>query len=384
MDWATLKGSACQQPHRQWAFPDPLESLEIMSLENLTIHRLIIHEVYARSDDRAPKPPLLGEQLLDLSEQAKTALQQRITDALGDASHGIEMAIQATGDGSAFQSVEAILAAADDDPAFVRITQDLAHGLTTAQASRAIPGGILVVIDGRCGHPAKRFIAVIKAEPHAGFSRRQDAHMLSLDFIEDLILTPQAKLYKIGFFIQAEQGCRALLYDHLISRGNRQAAAQYFYARFLGLAFPTNSAYLTQCFYTHSRDFIRTAPITPDRKIDLLNALTIYLKTDQASTIQAQEFAERYLSESALIDSFLAHLHANDVPATAFAKDLGDIHGKLKLRHITFGNNIKFIAPADQFDDFVAIEMIKAEDDDSGANPQWTRITVRGQIQDQS
>jgi hypothetical protein len=76
-----------------------------MSLENLTIHRLIIHEVYARSDDRAPKPPLLGDQLLDLSEQAKTALQQRITDALGDASHGIEMAIQATGDGSAFQSV---------------------------------------------------------------------------------------------------------------------------------------------------------------------------------------------------------------------------------------------------------------------------------------
>jgi len=371
-----------------------------MSLENLTIERIIIHEVFARGDDRAAVPPLLGNQVLALSRQAKVALQQRITSALGASSHGVEMAISNTDPGSAFRLAEAILACPDQPTDFIRLSQALASGLAAAQTTRRIPGGIVVVMDGRCNHPSQPFVAVIKAEPHAGFSRRQDAGSLSLDFIEDLILTPQAKLYKIGLFLcdrepsathlpaasagGPPQGWRALLYDHLISLGNQQAAAHYFYSTFLGLDFAANSAHLTQLFHRLTTDFIRTSTLKPERKIDLLNALTTYLKTDHSATIQVQTFAASFLGDGELADNYLAHMHQQGCPATAIAKDLREIQAQLRFRKITFANDIKLIAPADQFDHLLAIETIQGEADSNGIVPTWTRILVRDQIQDQS
>lgn len=355
-----------------------------MSVENLVIDRLIIHEVYARADDRTLKPPLLGQRVLDLSADAKAALQRRITDAIGGSSHGLEMAIRNTGSDSTFRLAEAILGSRGDDSQFVNHSQALAHALAAAQTSRQIPGGIVMVIDGRCNHPSQPFMAVIKAEPHAGFSTYQDADNLSLSYIQDLILTPQAKLYKIGLFLQTPQGCRALLYDHLISRGNRQAAAQYFYDSFLGLEFAANSAHLTQCFYSHTQTFIRNAALQPEQKLELLNALTTYLRTDQSGTIQVMDFADSYLGSDELTDAYLDHMRQQAYPSTAVAKDLSEIQTRLGLRKLVFRHNIKLTAPADQFDQFVGIETIDGEPDADGSLPRWTRITVRDQIQDQS
>lgn len=358
--------------------------MRTMSVENLVIDRLIIHEVYTRGDNRTLMPPLLGQQVLELSADAKAALQRRITDAIGGSSNGIEMAIRNTDANSTFRLAEAILGSRDDDSQFVRHSQALAGALATAQTSRQIPGGIVVVIDGRCNHPSQPFMAVIKAEPHAGFSTHQDADTLSLSYIQDLILTPQAKLYKIGLFLQSPQGYRALLYDHLISRGNRQAAAQYFYDNFLGLEFATNSAHLTQCFFSQTQAFIRNAALQPERKLELLNALTTYLKADQSATIQVKDFADSYLESDKLTDAYLDHMRQQAYPSTAVAKDLSEIHTRLGLRKLVFRHNIKLTAPADQFEQFIGIETIDGEPDADGRLPRWTRITVRDLIQDQS
>ena len=269
-----------------------------MSFENLSIGRLIIHEVFARGADRALVQPTYGNQLLVLPQDARDALQARITNALGKSSHGVEMTIRESGADSTWHRAKEIVEAQGNDAQFVNISQNIASKLAVAQANRTIPGGIVVVIEGTCGNPAKSFMCVIKAEPHGGFTKRQAGGHLTLEYIKELILTPQAKLYKIGAFLRQDPaaatpqepttGWRAFLFDDLITQGNKLAAAQYFYESFLGLEFPSNSAFQTKQFHALTKDFIRNANVDSEKKIDLLNALTTYLKTDQAATIQAK------------------------------------------------------------------------------------------------
>lgn len=364
-----------------------------MSFENLSIGRLIIHEVFARGVDKAMVQPIYGTQLLELPQDARDALQARITNALGKSSHGVEMTIRENGPESTWHKAKEIIEAQGNDTQFINLSQNIASKLAAAQINRTIPGGIVVVIDGTCGNPSRSFMCVIKAEPHGGFTKRQEGGHLTLEYIKELILTPQAKLYKIGAFLRQDaaaataqdpsSGWTGFLFDDLITQGNKLTAAQYFYESFLGLAFPTNSAFQTKQFHTLTKDFIRNANVAPEKKVDLLNALTTYLKTDQAATIQVQAFSESYLGDPILQDAYTAYMQQKDFPTAAIHKDLSEVQSQLRLRKLTFGHNIKLTAPADQFENYVRIESIDGEADEHGNVPRWTKITVRDHLRDQ-
>lgn len=56
---------------------------------------------------------------------------------------------------------------------------------------------------GTVGSPARPFVGVIKAETQTGFRRQvTSGGAIGAQFINDLFLTPAAKLYKIGMFIR--------------------------------------------------------------------------------------------------------------------------------------------------------------------------------------
>ena len=132
-----------------------------MSFENLAIGRLIIHEVFARGVDKALVQPNYGAQLLVLPQDARDALQARITNALGTSSHGVEMTIREAGAESTWHKAKEIIEAQGNDPHFINLSQNIASKLAVAQTSRTIPGGIVVVIEGSCGNPTKSFMCVI-------------------------------------------------------------------------------------------------------------------------------------------------------------------------------------------------------------------------------
>ena len=364
-----------------------------MSFENFSIGRLIIHEVLARGVDRAIVEPTYGTQLLELPQDARDALQTRITNALGKSSHGVEMTIRENGADSTWQKAKELVEAQGNDALFVNLSQAIASKLAVAQTNRTIPGGIVVVVDGTCGNPARSFMCVIKAEPHGGFTKRYEGGHLTLEYIKELILTPQAKLYKIGAFLRHDpaaatpqepaNGWKAFLFDDLITQGNKLSAAQYFYESFLGLAFPSNSAFQTKQFHALTKEFIRNANVDSERKIDLLNALTTYLKTDQVATIQVEAFSQSYLGDAVLQDAYTAYMGQKDFPTTAIHKDLSEVQSQLRLRRLTFGHDIKLTAPADQFASYVRIESIDGDADENGNIPKWTKITVRDHIRDQ-
>ena len=52
-----------------------------MAFENLTIGRIIIHEIFRLNGDRTMADPHYGNMLIQLDTEAKDALQKRITEA---------------------------------------------------------------------------------------------------------------------------------------------------------------------------------------------------------------------------------------------------------------------------------------------------------------
>lgn len=103
------------------------------SFEGLIINKIIAHRVYARNADKTIDPPKISNHLINLSNEAKTSLESRITNALGNKSHGIEMTIRETDDNSFFNI--AANALFDSDSEFIIKTSMLAQNLSKAQLS---------------------------------------------------------------------------------------------------------------------------------------------------------------------------------------------------------------------------------------------------------
>ena len=363
-----------------------------MSFENLKINQLIIHEIYERGPDRALVDPNYGSELVDLQLASREALQRRITEALGRDSKGVEMEIQEHGLESIWHTANSMIEAADDEDQFIEHSQSIAAKLAAAQTRSGLPGGIVVVIRGTCGHPERQFMCVVKAEPHGGFATSRAHAKLSLQYIEELILTPQSKLYKIGAFILYDPascspanptgGWKAFLFDHLISRSSKISAAQYFYESFLGLAFPKNSAFETKRFHNLTKEFIKKSKLSGEEKLDLLNGLTAYVKSDQSATVQVGEYADTYMPDAALKDHYAAFMRGKKFPTNAIHKDLSEVKDDLRFRKISFGNSIKLTAPAESFGNYISVQSIEGEEDESGQVPIRTQVIVRGRIRD--
>jgi hypothetical protein len=197
-------------------------------------------------------------------------------------------------------------------------------------------------------------------------------------------------LYKIGVFAeeiqgveQVEKGWGAYVYDDLINGGDKSAAAVYFYGKFLGCGFPDSSARLTKRFFDLTRKFINGLNVDDGQKYNLHNALVSYLKHYQSPTIQVAEFSKSYIPLPSDRDSYGRHMKESDFPSTAFTKDLSDLTAELKQRKIHFHNNIKLIAPADKFQEYVVIEPIDGGFEEDGTVKKWTRITIKDKIRNQ-
>lgn len=354
-----------------------------MHLENLTLQRVIFHEVYKRQDDRRPQQAAYGAQVVVLGREALDELRDRIVTATGSQSQSMDMTIAKFDAGTAV-SLASDLASAPDDASFVQVSMRVADLLTSAQVSRVIPGGVLAVFAGLAGNPQLPIVGYIKAELHGGFRRGTN---LTVEYIKTLFMTPQTKLYKIGLFAYDGGAARAMpdgwtaaVYDNQMTAANRDGAARYFFETFLGLELPKSAARMTRKFWEETTAFIKTAPVPEERKADLLTGLYTYLRVDQTPNVEVATFANTYM-EPALRDGYRNHMHREGFPANAVPKDLSDLQGKLKRRRVLFSRDVQLTAPAAAFGDLIEIETIPSPD--GAAAPTWTRITVRDHIREQ-
>lgn len=357
-----------------------------MLFENLTVDRIAIHDVYRRLDDKKAIPPTYGTALISLPQEAMDYFRDRVITAMGNQSQSMEMAISAP-----VKADAAVKLSADtlgcDDAAFLSISKTYADRLTEAQTRRDIPGGVLVVFDGNVGHPARRYVGIIKSETHQGF---RHASTTQIQFLKDLFMGPQTKLYKIGIFVCTDpasstfpDGWSAHVYDSQMSSANRDGAAHYFYGSFLGCELPTNAAQLTKKFYEQTREFINKIDVPEERKSDLLTGLYTYLKVDQSPTVEISSFAKSYLGDDGLKDAYTAFMNQKSFPGAAVLKDITDIGSKLRRRRLTFSRNVQLTAPSEAFEDLVEVRSIVPPGSPEGAPATWTQITIHDRIRGQ-
>ncbi|WP_336945312.1 nucleoid-associated protein [Asaia sp. HN010] len=352
-----------------------------MPLENVTIGRVCLHEVHRRPEEGPQLVPTYGKGLLNLNADAMAHFRSRIIAAFKSNAQCMKMAIREHGAGSVL-SMGVDLVGTRLPADFTNVSRAFAHALATAQASRQIPGGLMVVFDGTLGYPETPFFGLMKAELHEGFIKTTD---LQAQFVNDLFLSPKTKLYKVGLFVSNGDkpasnlpgGWQAIVYDSAMSAKLRDNAATYFYSTFLGLDIPQDAAQQVKKFFEHTKQFIKGANLPEDEKVDLFNGLYAYLKLDKGSTIQTSSFAEMYMNDD-LADDYLLHMRKQHFPIEAISKDISEVSGSLRWRKLKFSRNITLLGPPDAVRDLVTVDEIVGEE---GA--AWTKITIRGELQGQ-
>jgi nucleoid-associated protein YejK len=360
-----------------------------MELINLEIRRIIIHQVYRRDEQGNVRTPLQSHEYTRFDTSAMLAFKNRVADALGDRSKAVQMKVHDQSPTSTPALVDTVIN--QNDAEFAVSSYDFATKLAAAQHSKNIPGGILVVFTGTYGVNNSNFLAFIKAEVHSGYEIDTDDETgeISLKFVEELLLTPGTKLYKTGAFFEKPHVVGAsgdlnekwtpYVSDNQINKVDGKAAAQYFFADFLGCAYPETSARTTKSFLDESTRFISNLDAPEEQRSNYLNALKSYLKVEGSSIVNPNEFADR-IFDTDTRDSYIGHLTSNGIPATAFTKDLEHISNSLKLTRIRFSQDIKISIPSDKFNDLMEIETFEGEPDENGLSKEWTKITIKDRI----
>lgn len=361
-----------------------------MQLLNLSVDRIIIHQIHQKDKDGNSVPPTQSHEFTDFEEKALASFIKRVTDALGEGSKAVEMEILKK-DKTDLPSLVDVMIDQDDEN-FAVSSFDIAKKLSDAQRTKNITGGIVVVFTGKQGFPSQKYLGIIKAEIYNGYAKLIDekTKKISLDYIEELLLTPSSKLYKtVAFFEKANYSLPCddlnnkwvvMISDNQINQSDGKAAAQYFFSDFAGCGYPQTSARTTKQFYEATKEFITTLSCPVEEQTDLINALTTYLKVDKSGTVEPSTFAASYFSDPKIQDGFKEFLEEKGLPVTAFTKDIEYIKSKLQTRKVVFNNSVKIIASPEIFKSDVIISPYEGEKDATGLAQQWTQIIVKDRI----
>ncbi|EIA1766326.1 nucleoid-associated protein [Vibrio parahaemolyticus] len=357
-----------------------------MQLINLQIKRIAIHQIYQRDQDGNKITPTKGSELIKFAPTAMTTFKERVIRALGVESRAVPMQILDQTDTAIPSIISTMKGISDND--FIEQSYIIANKLADAQTSRALSGGVVVVFEGTYGASAKELVGIMKAEIHSAYEKKVDPNTLeiSLDYVEEALLTPATKLYKTaGFFrnttpdeeTNLNKKWDVSISDTQISKTDGKAAAHYFYSVFLGCGYPDSSARTTKHYYDATSAFINDLDVTAEKRNDLHNALVTFLKHENTEIVNPTEFANRYFTEEQK-DSYTHFLEEKDLPTTSFTKDIEHISNKLKHRKLSFSQNVKLVAPSEVFKELVHIESIL--EDDTGNSVNWTKLIIKDQI----
>lgn len=348
-----------------------------MTVENIILDKIVIHEL-SRNDLSRDVSVNYGVKLEILSGHVLQCFRDRLNSAIGNDSKSIELKVSHTDGASCFQLVKNIIDY--DTLLFIKESGKLANSLSAIlEKNRTVPDGVLIVFSGTACDPKKRIIGIIKAEMHSGFSRNSGSG--ELEFIKNLLLTPNTKLYKIGIFLEddaTENKWRVFVHDDKITSNDKLAAAKYFYHDFLGCDFLEENAILTLKFYKATGGFINGLPCEIENKIDLNTALITYLHSNK-NAIQIAEFCTDYLEEE-LHDDYYNYMESKGIPNISIIKNLDFVSKSMNYRKITFSENVKMTIPSPVFEDMVGIDTIDGGTDSNGDAIKWTQITIKGQI----
>lgn len=354
----------------------------MITLDLLSIDRLVIHHINQRGADRNIIEPVFADDLLRLPGGALDMFTRRIAQALGHRSHGIEVDIRDVGPGSFFQyAAEAMRA---DEAQFMKLSRQLARDLAAAQTTRDLAPSKLIVISGVVGQLQRRYMAVIKAEMQDGLGETGQGQNKHIDYLTNIFLTETQRLFKIGY-LQQTDGHENLaqpyqsehfamhLFDHLMTGTETRNAAMYFYSSFLGADIAASDKRLTQDFYERTLDFINSREFDPEDRMDLVDALRSELRSNK-QTLSVADFGDEHF-ERGIRGEYSDFMERANFPVHAVSKNTEYIKAKLKRRQrMVFSGDVVITTPPDKLKDLVSIDT---------SIDGVTTVTINGTLQSQ-
>ena len=330
---------------------------------NLKVKKAAIHKIFKREDKRVLIPPEYNNQCSDLDADARRALETRITKAFGNDSHSLKMKIEDTSEESVYQRICDFWKGDQSDAEFLELSKRLTFLLAQAQNRRIYPDAIVVTVKGTTKAYNADFIAVIKAEIQDGFNIVESNGEQLLSYVNNLLLTRQQKLHKIGLFINnqikgREIGLKdvdAFLFDSNTGKSVSDSKADYFYQSFLGLTFREDADVITNNFYIATKKYINECVGNSAERIRLHTALRNYLYISKVMYINPAQFADEYIGGGERKDAYLGAMDESGVPCTDTRKDVTMIKNG-KTRNLSFENSVKLTVPLEQFEEIIRIE----------------------------
>lgn len=339
-----------------------------MDISSIEFRKCIYHEILHLDTDRAVKDPIYEEDLLSLDDQTERLFRKRLVDALGRDSRCVALI---EGKDSIVPKVQNLLNATNAKQ-FISISKEIAKRLADNQKTRVIPGGVLFIVAGVAGVDANPFVALMKSETQNGLAKQKlESGKTKLQYINDLLMTKEKKLYKVGMFTKVGEKFEILVYDESMNTKDTLQPTTYFYRDFLGCdVSPSNSAYTLE-FYLHSKDLIQKSSWTDQRKVEVTDSLYCYLKLDKYNTASVKEFADTYLDGEDEADYFIDGFEGKPCAENAFTKDLTHLKNKLRRRNMEFQHGIKIVGSPEDLKDYVTIQ--KSEENS-------TLVEIKGKL----
>lgn len=325
----------------------------MVNFNSVEIVRAIMHRVSARVGDRAAEVTA-SDHLLNLDDDTKIIIKDRLTAAFGRQSKSFELEIENDGTNSCFADVKSLRHTDNNDAMFIAISVEIAQALADSQRQSRIPGGFLLVV--HCRYDNKPLYVLIKAEPHEALGVTE----MSVQSIKNIILSPEQKLYKAVYFEQKNQASldenlgktdyKVVLFDSNVNSNN--SIAQYFYQDFLGLSISGNSKLQTALFYHKMTEKIWNE-MQGLEAVDAADALRVMVMNNSTVTINPHEVINTIIPldhRDIFIDKIVEEF------PQSFTRDTSLIDTRLEKKTITLSENVKITAPSLFFADNVTVE----------------------------
>lgn len=352
-----------------------------MNITNVDPLRVIVHEV-VRASQIAERPPVLSDDLVVLDGKSKTFVGRRLIDTVASGSHCVDVTVDDGSTGSPFDRATSMLDA--DDDGFVANSKYLATLLSTVQTAGAIKSGSAMFIEGSCLADGRncRFLAIIKADSDQALLKRVSGEIITLTYVNDMVLGDSQRLIKIAFFIEesgpdgestrerSPEDFSVKVFDHLMQSSGNGDAAAYFYSSFLKCKLSNNAARQTKQFFEVVHSFIDEMAVSPAERVSYQGDLISYFRQNR-ETIEPRTFAREVLPQ-AHQGAFVRKCRDEGI-GQAFSKELDLVKGRLRRQSLKFSSNVTLYAPSEVFRDAVIITGIS----DDG----WTELKIRGSIE---
>ncbi|PKL80987.1 MAG: hypothetical protein CVV25_02050 [Ignavibacteriae bacterium HGW-Ignavibacteriae-4] len=354
---------------------------------DVNFDRIVVHKIIPKTKDTDSGNTLVADHLVEVSPQTVQTIQDRLYDAASSSKY-FQLAVEDSSESGFFGYAKDLHDS--NEQRFMEYTGKMAQLMAESMKSGAIPGGYLIVVQGKTDRTDKKVIVAIKAEMHDAMSFKNN----EINLIEDVFLSPSKKFFKFGVLFEYNEPQKedftefefpnnlwgAFIFDQQFRP--ESSLAEYFYRDFLGFTTEMNPKIQSRRFYNETEKFILDNVLELNNKTDMLNLLDYeFTQNTGENDISPRTFADTYIHDEVLNQEYKDDI-AEYLPAV-IEKDSSLIKSKLFNKRIIFPNNIKIAGSKDAID--ANVEIVTNEEDLrelSTLQDGYTIIKIKGRPYD--